>query len=275
MICVHSDPRHSSLLGSGGGRGVYLSTLLCVYFDHQKGSCSRDQKQRWSNRPLIRDARCLAALLLVLLWFQMCSEGWWPAVSANLTKFCSWESTMQRHANNRTGAVGPVFSGLCSFLLQVPGWEHRGERGRRERRTGESCGLRGQGFLHVQRRPRRPRGFRHDGRAQRLRLRRSVRPAHNTCTARWVTGLALPSFVKVCSVTERSGDLTIFFIFCAFSGVLMINYTSHYPFDILFWQHLQGSANISFIASANYISIKDCVILSVSVLYMYTYDRTN
>lgn len=32
MICVHSDPRHSSLLGSGGGQGgwggVYLSTLL-------------------------------------------------------------------------------------------------------------------------------------------------------------------------------------------------------------------------------------------------------
>lgn len=53
----------------------------------------------------------------------------------------------------------------------------------------------------------------------------------------------------------------------------MINYTSHYAFDILFWQHLKGSANISFIASANYISIKDCVIPSVSVLY--TYDRTN
>lgn len=24
---------------------------------------------------------------------------------------------MQRHANNRTGAVGPVFSGLCSFFF--------------------------------------------------------------------------------------------------------------------------------------------------------------
>lgn len=43
--------------------------------------------------------------------------------SANLTKFCSWKEFPIYDAaprQHRTGAVGPVFSGLCSFFIAGP-----------------------------------------------------------------------------------------------------------------------------------------------------------